>query len=251
MLLEKTCITCGKTYFVLPYRDKKTKYCSFACGAKKRIAGWLKGTKGIAKPNSGSFKKGMVSWNKGNKGIHLSPKTEFKKGLIPWNKKTPIEKSCPKCGKIFYVKPSLNRVTYCSQRCVRLGTHTSEKQKNAVRLAALGNKYCLGREPWNKGKPFLAIQGEKNHMWNGGSSKFYQSHYNNAEYRNWRRSVFIRDKFTCQHCGVRHTNINAHHIKSYTYYPEFRYDIKNGLTLCGQCHSKVDHFRIKGQKCQV
>ena len=25
---------------------------------------WLKGTKGVAKPNSGSFKKGLIPWNK-------------------------------------------------------------------------------------------------------------------------------------------------------------------------------------------
>lgn len=38
--------------------------------------GWNKGTKGITKSNSGSFKK----------GISISPKTQFKKGQNPWNK---------------------------------------------------------------------------------------------------------------------------------------------------------------------
>src|SRR5947209_527814 len=49
------------------------------------------------------------------KGQHYSVATEFKKGRINLNKKQ-IKKVCG-CGKIFYVKPSLNRVKFCSRSC--------------------------------------------------------------------------------------------------------------------------------------
>ncbi len=64
----------------------------------KVIKPWNKGTVGICKPNSGSFKKGMtpfnkgkkglqVAWNKGTKGVCKPNSGCFKKGHIPKNKK--------------------------------------------------------------------------------------------------------------------------------------------------------------------
>ena len=49
---------------------------------------WNKGTKGIIKANSGSFKKGerRSPETEIKPGQRLSPKTEFKKGRTPWNK---------------------------------------------------------------------------------------------------------------------------------------------------------------------
>ena len=55
-------------------------------GFQKRVP-WNKGTKGICKPNSGSFKKGQKpSYTPMIKGISFFKKGEFKKGTIPWNK---------------------------------------------------------------------------------------------------------------------------------------------------------------------
>lgn len=42
---------------------------------KGRTDIWNTGTKGIVRPNKGSFKKGMVPWNKGKKGVMP----------VPWN----------------------------------------------------------------------------------------------------------------------------------------------------------------------
>lgn len=59
------------------------------------------------------------------------------------------------------------------------------------------------------------------------------------EYKKWRQSVFLRDNFTCQNCGERGGNLEAHHIKAWAYYPSERYNIDNGLTLCKNCHKKI------------
>lgn len=51
----------------------------------------------------------------------------------------------------------------------------------------------------------------------------------------WRLAVFKRDGYKCQ-CCRNHGKIHAHHLKSFTRFPELRYDIGNGVTLCEICH---------------
>jgi 5-methylcytosine-specific restriction endonuclease McrA len=61
----------------------------------------------------------------------------------------------------------------------------------------------------------------------------------------WRTAVFERDNYTCQDCGVRGGRIQAHHIKSYAAFPEFRWDVDNGRTLCESCHKKTKNYGAK------
>lgn len=59
-----------------------------------------------------------------------------------------------------------------------------------------------------------------------------------AEYKAWRKAVYDRDGYICQMCGSRGVKLNAHHIFPYAYFPEKRYDINNGITLCVPCHQR-------------
>jgi 5-methylcytosine-specific restriction endonuclease McrA len=85
------------------------------------------------------------------------------------------------------------------------------------------------------------MRGALNPNWNGGQEK---RRLDRVEYKNWRRAVFERDKFTCQHCFQIGGRLNAHHIKSWTKYPELRFVLENGETLCVKCHHK-HHSTIK------
>ena len=64
-----------------------------------------------------------------------------------------------------------------------------------------------------------------------------------SEYKLWRSTVFERDNYTCQICNCRGTRLNAHHIKNYAHYPELRYDVSNGVTLCEACHKLVHKIK--------
>lgn len=59
---------------------------------------------------------------------------------------------------------------------------------------------------------------------------------NCSDYREWRRSVFKRDNYTCQCCDKRSGKLNAHHILNWSDNVDLRYDIDNGITLCEECH---------------
>ena len=60
-----------------------------------------------------------------------------------------------------------------------------------------------------------------------------------AEYRRWRRAVFTRDGYRCQHCGQKLVALHAHHIKPWKDFPALRRDVSNGITLCGPCHKAL------------
>jgi hypothetical protein len=59
------------------------------------------------------------------------------------------------------------------------------------------------------------------------------------EYIAWRKSIFERDNYTCQMCGERGKELNAHHIKKWSECIELRTDINNGITLCKLCHKEL------------
>jgi hypothetical protein len=57
-----------------------------------------------------------------------------------------------------------------------------------------------------------------------------------AEYKDWRLSVWVRDKTKCQICGVRKDPMVAHHLDGFNAFPEKRFDVDNGVTLCDFHH---------------
>jgi predicted restriction endonuclease len=87
--------------------------------------------------------------------------------------------------------------------------------------------------------------GKNNYRWKGGISKAYKTGYWTTQYKNWRKAVFERDNYTCQKCGKKGGYLTAHHLKSFLYYKELRFDINNGLTLCDNCHQLVDNYKKK------
>lgn len=65
------------------------------------------------------------------------------------------------------------------------------------------------------------------------------------EYKKWRKSVFERDEYTCQKCGRKGGILNAHHIKEWAKYPNYRFEIENGITLREDCHRAVHRKNVK------
>jgi len=93
--------------------------------------------------------------------------------------------------------------------------------------------------------------------WNKKGRKKYKRyiHVRDSRYLKWRISVFERDNWTCQFCGLRShiglgksVYLEAHHIKGWAKYPKLRYYIDNGITLCLKCHKLTDNYKGNGKK---
>ena len=81
--------------------------------------------------------------------------------------------------------------------------------------------------------------GESHWNWKGGITDEGHRVRESSPYKMWRTRVFERDKYTCQHCGKVGGELNAHHVKPFSVYPELRFDVDNGITLCRKCHIEL------------
>jgi hypothetical protein len=85
----------------------------------------------------------------------------------------------------------------------------------------------------------ILFRGENNPSWKppeecvGGEAMQAR---NSVEYKEWRLSVWIRDKTKCQICGIRKDPMVAHHLDGFNLFPEKRFDVDNGVTLCDYHH---------------
>jgi hypothetical protein len=241
-----TCLFCNQNFHVYPYRKDTARFCSKDCFNKSKKGIQPEHLKKIVKKgvcmNSGRthFKKGFTPWNKNMKGIHLSSNTEFKKGLTPWNKGFKREGYCPVCNKKFIINQGIWRTKHktCSKKCrieaikmARSKQIITNEHKMAISLSLRGK---------SKSKEHIAkISGANNYHWKGGDNNPLRILRSSFAYKEWRRQVFRRDYWTCQICGEKKRKIWADHIKPFALYPELRFDINNGRTVCEECALKL------------
>lgn len=114
-----------------------------------------------------------------------------------------------------------------------------------------------GKNTWAKGRKHTLVQrlakskrqmGKNASNWQGGKTAELKKVRNSFEYKLWRTAVFERDDYTCRFCSKRGGNMQADHIKPFAYYPELRFAIDNGRTLCVECHRTTDTYSYKANK---
>lgn len=148
--------------------------------------------------------------------------------------------NCVECGKEFKTWPSIKK-KLCSKPCI-----TEHARKNPNQ-----GVFKKGHPQLNTGKTHLTserIKGEKNVNWKGGITPVNEKIRKSKEYKLWRTAVFERDNWTCIFCMARGGIIHADHIKPFAYYPELRFAIDNGRTLCIDCHRKTETYGRKSKK---
>lgn len=123
----------------------------------------------------------------------------------------------------------------------------SDKAKQNHSKSLLGKKKTL-RHRINMGMSHKGLLAkEKNPNWRGGISKENEIIRKSFTYKLWRETIFERDNYTCVLCGKNGVELNADHIKPFAYYPELRFKVTNGRTLCVPCHKATDNYAGRGR----
>ncbi len=114
------------------------------------------------------------------------------------------------------------------------------KISEETRMKLIGNKNASGSR---NGK----MSGENHPNWKGGITPINRIIRNSTEYKQWRSDVFKRDNWTCQTCGMRGSELHAHHIKPFAKFPELRLIESNGVTLCAPCHDLAHNYKDRNK----
>lgn len=169
------------------------------------------------------FSKKHTPWNKGKvmseetktkisvtkKAQHVIPKSAFKTGSKPWN------------------------------TGLRISGHSGHKH-------SLEWKQFMSQIQTGRKNPKLS--GNSHWNWKGGISNRDIHSLNNPKYRDWRMNVFARDGFKCRIANKDCSGtLQAHHILRWSEYPELRYELNNGISLCVAHHprKKVEEKRLE------
>lgn len=195
---------------------------------------------------------------------------------------TPITKQCKKCEASFSLPPWLAKVSnFCSKDCrYSFLNKKQSRMRDCItcksvfeKTSATTGKFCSKECYWNsktrrkdykcesctqvispvKGVRFCrACMGAQNTgvnhpRWIVDRSQLAKRQVrNDSAYREWRKQVWLRDNFACKianpDCVGR---IEAHHILVWKDYPELRYEVNNGITLCHFHHPRKRNDEIR------
>lgn len=186
-----------------------------------------------------------------------------------------MEVNCNTCGTVKKVYPStVKEFNFCNHKCY--AKFKSQKWKAELNPNWVGGditftcecgvictrkRYGTDRDSKQKfcsnkcsQKHFGLNHRGKNHpMWKGVNGKTGTPIRRMARYKDWVKSIFERDNFTCQTCFKKGGDLHAHHkvkladmINSYVKLhgslnvdDDIFYDIENGITLCKPCHRLI------------
>jgi hypothetical protein len=169
-----------------------------------------------------SFKKGCIPWCKGTKGICKSNSGSFKKGH---------ENIGPKKGQY---KRSLETRILLS--VVKSGTTLDRKgYRHSIKTRRKMSLADKGRKPWNKGMKGVFVK-EKSMNWQGGLSL---EEYGYGFDSSLKEQIRFRDGYKCRLCGCSQIEngkqLDVHHIDS----NKCNNSTYNLISLCVICHRKV------------
>ena len=178
---------------------------------------------------------------------------KFKKALIKTRTRLGEVRKCSVCHKSFYALPAQVRKAgwgkYCSRKCQGISQINGSIKKCLIcgkNIYVTPSDEKLGRGKYCSRKCVAKSQigkyvGEKGSNWKGGVSSQNEIIRRSYAYKRWRSLVFERDSYTCVICGKK-GEVCADHIKPFALYPDLRFDLDNGRTLCLDCHRNTETY---------
>ena len=216
-MMVKACEVCGKQYKAWGKHASRSRWCSRACRAV------FDGTRtGENSPR----------WRGGPRASYS--RYREKRPAEPKRKAAGYNRICPTCGlngvkkgHVFHdgCNPKRPMVMVACVDCGRVRRVWSARIPERCRSCALKNR-----------------TGPNNSNWKGGIRSENSAARASSEYAQWRTAVFGRDKYTCQMCFQVGYSLHAHHIMSFSEFPDLRFNVDNGVTLCEECHKSTGSY---------
>jgi hypothetical protein len=165
-------------------------------------------------------------------------------------------KVCENCMLQYNARRSA--VRFCSSACSNKWkgrnmppSSTCFKRGNAAWNAGAKVSGMSGKRhsPETKAKMRASSTGQLGSNWKGGLTAENYRIRRSRQYADWRRTVFERDDYTCQECGARsaagiRVRLEADHVQPFASFPDLRFDLSNGRTLCASCHRKTPTWGV-------
>ena len=220
---EFDCHYCGKRSNTIPARSASAKFCNRNCKARYQ-------SQNKTGENAPQWKGGaLASYRRYASKIGVKRKERIARLCKICNREG-LRKSATMHSEC---RPKPKSGVYLMQ-CLDCGTIKKVNNKP-------GQQRCFGCAARYK-------SGCNNHNWKGGVTPERKRIRNTKEYKEWRTAIFLRDNYTCVWCGQVGGDLNADHIKPFARFPDLRFDINNGRTLCVSCHKRTDSYLSKGRR---
>ncbi len=168
--------------------------------------------------------KRKISENRKGKGTGIRP-PEWRKNISLSRKGKPLSEA----HKMALSEAHKGQVGFW------LGKKRSKEDKEKFRRSHLGQSPSIE----HRRKLSESVKRAKAYMKSSDSSE-HETIRKSLDYKLWRESVLRRDNWACVFCFVRGGKLHADHIRPFAYFPELRFSIDNGRTLCIPCHMKTD-----------
>lgn len=152
---------------------------------------------------------------------------------------------CEICGKDFKgTKYNANR--FCSRECYEIYWKIPDKIRicptcgKEFEAIHRDDKFCS--QKCHLDNNHNIFKGENHPNWKGGITSENEKLRKSKEYLEWREQVLKRDNEQCIYCGKKDDKMNAHHILAWQFYPNLRFNVSNGVTVCQECHKKIHNI---------
>jgi hypothetical protein len=163
------------------------------------------------------------------------------------HRKKRFDLTCDICGKTYQVLEYRKETShYCSRECWSKRHPPDEFACKVCRITFV---------TWHRDSQFCSKQcadrykiGKRGGNYIDGKSLERDRARLSRQLLEWRKAVYLKDDFTCQICHKKGVIINAHHLQSWTDYPELRFDVSNGITLCIDCHGKLHNKNFSNRR---
>jgi len=218
--------------------------------------------KGHKQLNTGKthFKKGMIPWNKGKK---MWKDKEHPKGMFgkkAWNRGKKLSKEHKRKLRLAWIERKkegnyLKKLSEETKKKISIANRGNKHTKETKRKIGKKNKgkhfspkteFRKGHKPNEETKKKLIknnpMRGKTHWCWKGGITPINDKIRRSKVYKGWRTACFKRDNWTCNNCNKIGGKLHAHHIKSFAKYPKLRFEIRNGVTVCENCHKLTKSY---------